>query len=127
MNFEFKIRNWFDKFSAAFRGIFAGTRGQNSFAIHLPMAATVISVSLLLRLDSIRFSILLMCIGAVISAELFNSSIEQLSKAVGRLPNQDIGDALDIASGAVLCVVIFSIIIGVFVLLPPILELVSGT
>ena len=119
MTIEYKHRNWFDKFANAFRGIVKGTHGQSSFLVHLPIAVVVIAVSLVLELDEIRFSILLMCIAAVIAAELFNSSIERLARAVSRQYDQDIGDALNIASGAVLVVAILSLVIGVIVLLGP--------
>ena len=110
-----KPRRWRAKFAEAFRGLWLGTRGHSSFLVHFPIAALVIAAGLVLRLDVVRWCILLGCITAVLSAELFNSAIEILCRVleVERLPN---GRApLDIAAGAVLAVSIGAAIIGCIV------------
>jgi diacylglycerol kinase len=54
----------------------------------------------------------------VIMAEVFNTAIEALAKAVGRYPDDDLRDALDHASGGVLVAVLTAVTIGGLVLGP---------
>ncbi len=117
---------WVRKFRNAFRGIALGMRGESSFHVHLPMAVAVIGVALLLQIETARFCILLLCIAVVISAELFNSSLERLARAITTDHDNHVGAALDIASGAVLLASIGSSTVGVILLLTPLLDLLSG-
>ena len=108
--------NWITKFANAFRGVAVGIRGQNSFVVHIPMAVAVVTLALILNLELHSICILLICIGVVLSSELFNSAIESLAKAVTEKEDPRIRDALDIASGAVLTVSAFAAIVGVLLL-----------
>ena len=111
---------WVRKFHNALRGIAVGIRGEGSFAVHLPVAALVVMVAIGLKLDRTSWSLLTLSVASVMAAELFNTSIERLAKAVDRRDNPLLRDALDIASGAVLTVVIGAVVVGLLVLLPPI-------
>ena len=68
----------------------------------------------------------MLSIALVWSAELFNSSLEQLAKAVDTAENERIRDALDMAAGAVLLVALGAALVGVMVLGPPLWRLVMG-
>jgi diacylglycerol kinase len=61
--------------------------------------------------------ILIVCITIVLTAEMFNSSIEALAKAVTKEYDPHIGDALDIASGAVFTAVLGAATVGLLILL----------
>ena len=115
-NSEFKPRrSWSTKFANAFRGVVAGVRGQNSFVVHLPVAAAVLGLAVFRQLSVERWCILLLCIGVVLTAELFNSCIESLARAVDTTHNPAIGKALDIASGAVLVASCTAAVVGTIV------------
>lgn len=111
---------WIRKFGNAFRGIRLAITTQNSFRVHLPVAAAVIALAAYFRVDAVRWSILLLCIGIVISAELFNTGIESLARAITTETNPHIRSALDIASGAVLITALTATAIGLIILLPQI-------
>jgi diacylglycerol kinase len=96
------MHHWLEKFANAFRGIRAGTRGQGSFAFHLLAAILVVAAGVLLKVDLIEWAVLALCIGGVLTAELFNSALEAMARGVSRRPDPDLGEALDIASAAVL-------------------------
>lgn len=66
---------------------------------------------------------LVLCISVVWMAELMNSAIEALSRAVTLEYDERIRDALDIASGAVLVVSLGSAVIGSMIFLPKLLQL----
>lgn len=111
------LPRWWWKFACALRGIAVGMRGQSSFHVHLPAAALVLVVGMWLNVSRLEWLVLLLCITAVLAAELFNSSIEHLSRAVTREEHPEVRDALDIASGAVLVVALGAAVVGVLVVL----------
>ena len=108
---------WRAKFAAAFRGVRLGTRGQNSFFVHVPVGAAVEAAAFASGCTLLEHCVLLLCIGVVLVAELANSGIERLARGVCREYNRDVGEALDIASGAVLVASFFAAVIGAAVFL----------
>ena len=94
-------------------------QGQSSFAVHFLLALIVIALAAWLRVERWEWVALLLCITAVLCAELFNSAIEYLAKSITREHDENIGHALDIASGAVLIAAIGSAVVGVLILGPP--------
>ena len=123
MEFDPSSRSWRDKFRDAFRGVRTGVRGQSSFTVHLLMTLVVVVAATFFRVKPLEWCLLLLCIGSVMSAELFNTAIECLAKAVDSTPNHHIGAALDIASGAVLVSSIAASVVGVVIFLPRLLDL----
>lgn len=111
-------RTWLGKFADAFRGLFLSVRTQSSFAAHLPVAAAAVALGAWLGLSPGEWSLVALAIGLVIMAEVFNTSIEALAKAVGSYPDDGIRDALDHASGGVLVAVLTAVTIGLLVLGP---------
>jgi diacylglycerol kinase len=105
-------RPWPRKFRDAFRGVKAGVRGQSSFFAHFFMTAAVIVAAVVLRVDLIEWCILLTCITMVLTAEMFNSALESMAKAVTGENDPHLGNSLDISSGAVLVASIGAAIVG---------------
>jgi len=95
-------RSWCRKFRDAGRGCLLGTGQQSSFRVHAIVAVLVCLSAALLRMSVAEWSLLLLCITIVLTAEMFNSAIEWLAQAIDREHNEQLGGALDIASGAVL-------------------------
>lgn len=87
-------------------------RGQSSFRVHLVMATAVVLLAAVLRVGLIEWCLLILCIAAVLAAELFNSALERLAREVDRNHNPAVGAALDIASGAVLTAALGSATVG---------------
>ena len=107
---------WQWKFACAARGIVAGMRGQNSFFVHIPAAIVACGLAAWLDVTEAEWLALVLSITLVISAELMNSAIEHLARAVTRDEHPELRDALDIASGAVLATAIGASVVGVMVL-----------
>jgi diacylglycerol kinase len=119
-------RSWPRKFHDAFRGAWHGVQGQSSFSVHFAAAAIVVAVAIWLRVDRIEWCLLLLCITAVMTAEMFNSALETLAKAVDRQHNLHLEKALNIGSGAVLTAAIGSAVVGLTIFLPRLLALVNS-
>ena len=111
-------RTWLGKFADAFRGFFLSIRTQSSFAAHIPVAVACVALAAWLGITAVEWCLVILAIGLVIMAEVFNTSIEALAKAVGRYPDNDLRDALDHASGGVLVAVLTAVAMG-FVILGP--------
>ena len=73
-----KPRRWRDKFREAFRGMKLGMRGHSSFAVHLFAAAAAVAACVALDCRVTEWCLILLCVGLVLTAELFNSAIETL-------------------------------------------------
>lgn len=95
-------RSWAVKFRDAFRGARLGIGGQNSFVVHFFAATAVLVTAGVLGLKLWQWCVLLLCIAAVLTAEMFNSALESLARAVTRQHDPHIGQALDTGSAAVL-------------------------
>ncbi len=124
MNQEFQRpqHSWPRKFAVALRGIVIGVRGHSSFVVHLPVAVGVIVAASWLGVALLDWCVLMLCIALVFTAELFNSALELLARAIDRRYNQLLADALDIASGAVLVASIGAGLVGLLLLLTRLLE-----
>jgi len=109
-------RSWSRKFRDAVRGVAVGARGQSSFVVHLFCALLVVVVAALARMTAWQWCVLLLCIAMVMVAEMFNTALETLAKAVDRQYNPHLRDALDVASGAVLLAALGAMVVGAVVL-----------
>ncbi|MGA2259738.1 MAG: diacylglycerol kinase, partial [Thermoguttaceae bacterium] len=80
--------------------------------VHFSVTAAVLVVAAALRMDAVRWCVLLLCIAGVLAAEMFNSALESMARAITAEGNPHIRDTLDIASGAVLTAAFGSIAVG---------------
>jgi diacylglycerol kinase len=110
-------RGWIDKFRDAFRGVAVGIRGQSSFYAHFGFALAVIAAAATLRVARWEWCVLILCITVVFTAEMFNTALESMARAISREVHPDLGNALDIGSAAVLTASIGASIIGAIIFL----------
>lgn len=113
---------WPRKFSDAARGVKVAVRTELSFYVHLLVTALVVITAITLGLSKLSWCVLAICITGVLTAELFNSAIERLARAITEETNPHLRDALDMASGAVLVAAIGASIVGLIVLGVPLWE-----
>ncbi len=109
-------RSWGAKFQDACRGLKIGIRGHSSFFVHFFFAVLVVAAASVLRCSLLDWCLLLGCIGAVLTAELFNSAIETLIRGLDGATRNRLKPALDVAAGAVLVASIAASLIGGIVL-----------
>ncbi len=119
-------RSWLQKFREAFGGISAGMRRQCSFYIHIPAALAVVALALALRVSWTEGCLLALCITAVLGAELMNSALERLARAITGDFNEDLRVGLNIASGAVLTVALGAAAVGMMIFIPHLLALLAS-
>jgi undecaprenol kinase len=90
------------------------------------MAVAVVAVAAMVRVTAVEWCLLGAAIGGVLVAELFNTAIESLSRAIDAGNHPRIRDALDIASAAVLVASLTAATIGTIVLASRCVERVTG-
>lgn len=112
---RFPERSWLDKFADAFRGVKLGVRGQSSFFAHFFIAVLVIATGIVFSVTRVEWCLLILCIGSVLTAEMFNSALESLSRAISDEYDVHLGNALDIGSAAVLIISIAAAAVGLII------------
>jgi diacylglycerol kinase len=111
-------RSWPTMFRDAFRGIGLAMTSERSFKVHLPMALAVVAAGLFFRVNAYEWLALVLCIALVMTAELVNTGIERLARAVTKEQNEHVGAALDISAGAVLMAAIGAVTCGLIIFVP---------
>ncbi len=117
-NSKFSIKDRFKSFTYAFRGIGLLIKHQHNAWVHLLAILVTIFLGYFLAISSNEWIILIICYGIVLSAETFNSSIEELANKVELKNDPQIKNTKDLAAGAVLITAIMSAIIGAIIFIP---------
>jgi diacylglycerol kinase len=115
-----KLRN---KFRNAFKGIGFLLINESNAWIHLFFTVIVITGGFYFNITSTEWLMILLCIGAVFTAEALNTAIERFCDLEHREENKQVRVIKDLSAGAVLIISIISAIIGVIVFLPYIIEI----
>lgn len=112
---HFTQRTWPQKFHDAFRGARIGVRRQSSFYVHFLFTAAVLVCGVIFRVSLLEWCVLLLCITVVLTAEMFNSALESMGKAITEEHQYHLGNALDIGSAAVLVASACASVVGLLV------------
>ncbi len=100
------------KFRSAFCGLSRGFRQERNFRVHGLVAVAVVAAGGLLGVSIWEWCLLTLCITGVLAAEIFNTALETLARAITRDYQADIEDALDISSAAVLIAAGGAVVVG---------------
>jgi diacylglycerol kinase len=103
------------------RGLLLIIKEEPNFRIELTVAILVIGLGYIFKISSIEWIAILLCIGGVLSAEAFNSSIERMADHITLERHPTIGNIKDIAAAAVLIMAVISVVVGVMIFGPRIL------
>lgn len=102
----------FRSFGYAFQGLKSAFQEQPNLRIHALAALMVIFLGFYFHITALEWIILLIMIGLVIAAELFNSALENLTDLVTREGHPLAGKAKDMSAAAVLVLSVISTIVG---------------
>ena len=91
---------------------------EQNLSFHLIATAVVVIAGFVLGITRMEWMIIILCIGVVIAAELFNTAIEKLVDLVSPQQHPVAGQVKDIAAGAVLVCAATAAIIGLIVFIP---------
>jgi undecaprenol kinase/diacylglycerol kinase (ATP) len=102
-------------FKFAFKGLKIAWKEQINIRIHFVISILVLVAGVILKISPIEWTVLLICIGLIISLELVNSSIESLVDMVSPEWKREAGKIKDMAAAAVLVASIVATIVGLII------------
>lgn len=109
-------------FKYAIQGLLSAIRSEANLRFHIVAAVAVCATGLWLKPETGEWCIVVLCIGAVFGIELINTSIEQLCNHVTADEHPSIKKIKDISAAAVLIVSIASVIAGLMIFLPKLID-----
>lgn len=120
------INKLIHSFRFAFQGLkFAVLLDQN-VRFHLITGTLVLIASLLLKVSKSELLFVIFAIFFVVITEMMNTAIEEMTNLILKEHSQEAKIAKDVAAGAVLLAAVFAVIVGVIVLVPNLLRLISN-
>lgn len=119
----FSIKRLLRSFRYATQGLLYVIKQEQNMKIHLVVGTLVVILSFLLDIPTVHFFIVLVIIGIVFALEALNTAIERTVDLVTKEYHPVAKIAKDVAAGAVLVFSIFAAIIGLWIFIPPLLQL----
>ena len=115
---KYDLKKQLRSFGYAWKGIQSCVGKEQNLSFHLIAAMAVIIAGIVLGITRTEWIMVVMCIGTVIAADLFNTAIEKLVDLVSPQQHPVAGQVKDIAAGAVLVCAATAAIIGLIVFIP---------
>ena len=109
------IKKLFQSFLFAGRGILSLMVNERNMRIHLLATVTVVAFGMYFNITKTEWCLVALCIGMVMAAEAFNTSIELLTDLVKPEFHPIAGKIKDAAGGAVLLAAITAAIAGLLI------------
>lgn len=113
-------------FRFAFQGIVYAFRTQRNFKVHCGVTLAVIIVGLAMGLSPGQWAILAVVTGLVFQAELMNTALEAVVDHVSPEFHALAKVAKDCAAGAVFLTALCAVVVGILVLGPPLIGMLSA-
>ena len=113
-------------FKYAFEGIFTGFKQEQNMKIHVIIMILVIIAGIVLKISKLEWMMCIGLFGLVISAELFNTAIEQTVNIAMPEINEKAKIAKDVSAGAVLVTAIVAAVIGLMIFAPKIINIICN-
>lgn len=120
------MRRFIRSLGYAAAGIAHALRSERHMRFHVAATAAVSILAWQLKLSRTEWSVLLLAMALVVTAELVNTAVERTVDLASPEHHPFAKLAKDTAAGAVLAAVFFSIVIGAVILGPPLWSLLAG-
>jgi len=105
-------------FKFAIEGFISAFKEEPNLKIHLVVSALVIAAGLILGIELSDWLALIICIGVVISVELTNTAIEEVTDSFTDKSHPGAKRAKDVSAAAVLVVSLMALFVGIVIFLP---------
>ena len=123
MKYKKKIKSLVNSFGYAFQGIWSSFRTERNMKIHVFIMILVVLLGIFLHISVTEWMICVILFALVIGAELFNTSIEAVVDMISLEKSSQAKLAKDVSAGAVLVFAIASIIVGLIIFVPKIIDI----
>ena len=118
------------KFSSSIKYCLEGINfvitNESNFKIEIVIGIIALLLSYILKISRIEFIIILIMIALVLTSEIINTSIEKVVDLYTKDYNNLAKIAKDVSAGSVLVMSIFSLLVGVIIFLPKIINVLGG-
>ena len=122
---KFGLKRLFYSFKYAMEGLLYALKNEQNMMIHVFMAVFVIVIGILLQISMMEWLICILLIGLVIGTELMNTFIETVVDLTCHEKNELAKIAKDTAAATVLVFALTSMIVGIIIFLPKLLDLLK--
>lgn len=120
---KFSIRKRLKSFGYAFAGLRVLFREEHNSRIHAVAALLAVLTGVVLHISAGEWLAVVIVIGMVFAAEIFNSSLERTADFIKTERDDRKRDIKDLGAAAVLVCAITATVVGVIVFLPKIIAL----
>ncbi len=116
--------SWFKKFGYAFRGIYVSLKEESSLVVHFVIGTIVMVLGIILnsKMSCTDWCIVVLLVAIIISMELLNTAIENIIDVVMFEYNVNAKKIKDISAAATLVLTIASVVIGLIIFIPKIID-----
>ena len=121
-NNRFSLRKRLKSFGFAFNGLVILLREEHNSRIHFIAAFITVFIAFWLKISAIEWVAIVFAIGFVITLEIINSAIENMADFISPEKHEMIKKIKDLSAAGVLVGSITSLIIGIIVFLPKIID-----
>jgi diacylglycerol kinase len=111
-------------FKYAFNGLFYAIQTQKNIRIHLVATVVVLLFSALVKITPLELTLIVIVIGIVWIAEIFNTAIEKLVDLCSPQYHLLAKLSKDLAAAGVLVAAMTAVLVGIIVFLPYVLKLI---
>ncbi|WP_167614184.1 diacylglycerol kinase [Maribellus sediminis] len=118
MNLQFSIRKIFKSFRFAFSGLRILLKEEPNARIHVIACVFAVAAGVALKISTFEWIAIIFACGLVITAEIINTSIENIADFVSSEKHHQIKKVKDLAAASVLVAAIAAFVIGVIIFLP---------
>ena len=124
MNSKQEYKKIINSFKYAIEVFVSSFKTERNMKIHIMAMIIVIALGIFMKLNKIEWCIITIAIVMVISAELFNTAIENVVDMVSPQKNPQAKLVKDIAAAAVLVLAIGAAVIGIIIFGPKIVTII---
>ena len=118
------------KFSGSIKNCLEGINfvitNESNFKKEIAIGIIALLLSYILKISRIEFIIILIMIALVLTSEIINTSIEKVVDLYTKDYNNLAKIAKDVSAGSVLVMSIFSLLVGIIIFLPKIINVLGG-
>lgn len=111
-------------FKYAFAGFVHVWQDHPNIRVHIISGIVAVVLAYLLKISYLEYLFVLITIFFVIICEMMNTTIEEMTDLITKEHRKEAKIAKDVAAAAVLMSAVFSIIVGIIIFVPRIIDLI---
>lgn len=122
---DWKNKNFLEALKNSINGIKYTIKSGRNFKIQLVFAVVAILAGIIFKISMQEWTILTIIIFLVLLAEMVNTAVETIVNMITTEYNENAKNAKDISAGAVTLCALCSIIVGLIIFVPKLLEFIK--